>query len=125
MAVKAAVVGYEEITKPFEETVQGDESGAASETAVDEEIQDKELDELERKDLEGLLLHDVDGETDDVVQEEDVGLCELRLPAVFAIYIGRALTRQCTASRSTSLTPCTSNTRRSATHFWIGFCVSD
>lgn len=75
MAVKAAVVGYEEITKPFEEAA-GAEDGSA-ETSVDEEIDDKELDELERKDLEGLLMMDVDGETDDEVPEEDVGLCEL------------------------------------------------
>jgi protein kinase C substrate 80K-H len=78
MAVKAAVVGYEELTKPFEEVSDGNEE----ETKVDvekveeeEEIEDRELDELEKKDLEGLLMADVDGEVDEAGDEEDdVGL---------------------------------------------------
>lgn len=72
MAVKAAVVGYEELTKPFEEAVEGE--SAQTET-TEEEIEDKELDELERKDLEGLLMSDVDGELDEEDDTEDVGLC--------------------------------------------------
>ena len=63
MAVKAAVVGYEELNKVAE---GGDE--------VEEEIGDEELDELEKKDLEGLLLMDAG----DVmgVEEEEGGVCE-------------------------------------------------
>lgn len=75
MAVKAAVVGYEELTKPFDETAEAVE-GETSAEAVEEEIEDKELDELEKKDLEGLLMMDVDGETDDEEPEEDLGICE-------------------------------------------------
>jgi protein kinase C substrate 80K-H len=71
MAVKAAVVGYEELTKPFDE-VEGAEQQA--EVEQEEEIEDKELDDLERKDLEGLLMSDVDGEDDEVDDESDVGL---------------------------------------------------
>jgi len=71
MAVKAAVVGYEELTKPFDE-VEGE--GQQAEQEVEEEIEDKELDDLERKDLEGLLMSDVDGEEDDADEESDVGL---------------------------------------------------
>lgn len=76
MAVKAAVVGYEELTKPFEEAAEGAEGGAASTEMAEEEIEDKELDELEKKDLEGLLMMDVDGETDEEEAEEDLGICE-------------------------------------------------
>jgi protein kinase C substrate 80K-H len=71
MAVKAAVVGYEELTKSFDE-VEGEEP--QGETEVEEEIEDKELDDLERKDLEGLLMSDVDGEDDEADEENDVGL---------------------------------------------------
>jgi len=76
MAVKAAVVGYEELTKPFDEEseVKVEESTEVAE--VDEEIQDKELDELDRKDLEGLLMMDVDGEVETTEDEGDVGLCK-------------------------------------------------
>lgn len=77
MAVKAAVVGYEELTKPFEEATEAVEGQAASAEAVEEEIEDKELDDLEKKDLEGLLMMDVDGETDDEESDEDLGICEL------------------------------------------------
>lgn len=74
--MKAAVVGYEELTKPFEEATEGDEGGASSNEVAEEEIEDKELDELEKKDLEGLLMMDVDGETEDEEAEEDLGICE-------------------------------------------------
>jgi protein kinase C substrate 80K-H len=74
MAVKAAVVGYEELTKPFDEEseVKVEESTEVSE--VEEEIEDKELDELYRKDLEGLLMMDVDGEVESTEDEGDIGL---------------------------------------------------
>jgi protein kinase C substrate 80K-H len=74
MAVKAAVVGYEELTKPFEEVEVGGEGERQAEVEQEEEIEDKELDDLERKDLEGLLMSDVDGEDDEVDEESDVGL---------------------------------------------------
>ena len=62
MAVKAAVVGYEELNKAAE---VGEE--------VEEDIGDEELDELEKKDLEGLLLMDAG----DVVEvDEEGGVCE-------------------------------------------------
>jgi protein kinase C substrate 80K-H len=80
MAVKAAVVGYEELTKPFEEAEDAVQTtGAATDQGaeVEEEIEDKELDELERKDLEGLLMMDVDGETEVEADDgEEVGLRE-------------------------------------------------
>ena len=66
MAVKAAVKGYEELTKP-PEVVEGEPEGEKE----DDEIQDKELEELEKKDLEGLLLLD-----DIDLEDEDTGLCE-------------------------------------------------
>ena len=74
MAVKAAVVGYEELTKPFDEEseVKVEESTEVAE--VEEEIQDQELDELDRKDLEGLLMMDVDGDVETTEDEGDVGL---------------------------------------------------
>lgn len=56
MAVKAAVVGFEELTKPVKE---GEE--------VEEDITEREMDELEKKDLEGLLLMD----QGDVQEDED------------------------------------------------------
>lgn len=77
MAVKAAVVGYEELTKPFdEEEVKQEDSESKEAIEVEEEIEDKELDELDRKDLEGLLMMDVDGEVETTEDEGDVGLCE-------------------------------------------------
>lgn len=68
MAVKSAVVGYEEITKfPVVE------SDAEAEAEAEEEIADKELDDLERKDLEALLLMD---SGDEVEGTEEGGICE-------------------------------------------------
>lgn len=73
MAVKAAVVGYEELTKPFDEEaeVKVEESQVGD---VEEEIEDKELDELDKKDLEGLLMLDVDGEEKSEDEGGEVGL---------------------------------------------------
>lgn len=83
MAVKAAVVGYEELTKPFdEEEVKQEDSESNEAIEVEEEIEDKELDELDRKDLEGLLMMDVDGEVETTEDEGDVGLCEFGLVKV-------------------------------------------
>lgn len=72
MAVKAAVIGYEELTKPFEE--EGEVKVEEGAVEVEEEIEDKELDELDKKDLEGLLMMDVDGEVETTDDEGDVGL---------------------------------------------------
>ena len=69
MAVKAAVVGYEEVTKAPE---------PASEAEVEEEIEDKELDELDRKDLEGLLLADA-GDELELDGGEGGGICECEM----------------------------------------------
>jgi protein kinase C substrate 80K-H len=76
MAVKAAVVGYEELTKPFDEESEVKVEESTEVTEEEEEIQDKELDELDRKDLEGLLMMDVDGEVETTEDEGDVGLCK-------------------------------------------------
>jgi protein kinase C substrate 80K-H len=77
MAVKAAVVGYEELTKPFDEESEVKVEESTEVTEEEEEIQDKELDELDKKDLEGLLMMDVDGEVETTEDEGDVGLCKL------------------------------------------------
>ncbi|RXK36650.1 protein kinase C substrate 80K-H [Tremella mesenterica] len=71
MAVKAAVVGYEELTKPPEPTGSTDDSSDYTEE-LEEEIGDRELDELERKDLEGILLTDIS--ESDWETEEEAGL---------------------------------------------------
>ncbi|ORY27327.1 glucosidase II beta subunit-like-domain-containing protein [Naematelia encephala] len=63
MAVKAAVVGYEELTKVPEGEPHPAEEG------TEEEIEDKELDELENRDLEGLLLADMGDEGGDELNE--------------------------------------------------------
>ncbi|CAD6578508.1 MAG: hypothetical protein TREMPRED_002209 [Tremellales sp. Tagirdzhanova-0007] len=68
MAVKAAVVGYEELNKAAE---VGEE--------VEEDIGDEELDELEKKDLEGLLLMDAG----DVVEVDEEGGVYEYIPDVF------------------------------------------
>ncbi|ORX35023.1 glucosidase II beta subunit-like-domain-containing protein [Kockovaella imperatae] len=71
MAVKAAVKGFEELSKAAD-VVEGDiEGDTEASVEVYEEIQDNELDELERKDLDGLLLMD-DLDMDD--DEGDEGL---------------------------------------------------
>ena len=83
MAVKAAVVGYEEFLKgddPASNVLSTSQAEATSDTsdtlasesvASDEqEITDRELDEIDRKDLDGLLLSEVI-EGDDDEEEED------------------------------------------------------
>ena len=72
--MKAAVVGYEELTKPFDEESEIKVEGSTEVTEEEEEIQDKELDELDKKDLEGLLMMDVDGEVETTEDEGEVGL---------------------------------------------------
>ncbi|KAK4686760.1 protein kinase C substrate 80K-H, partial [Tremellales sp. Uapishka_1] len=62
MAVKAAVVGYEELYKT--EETKPDEA--------EEEITSKELDDLEKKDLEGLLLSGLEDNEDDEDEESDI-----------------------------------------------------
>lgn len=70
MAVKAAVVGYTELTaiagagESAAESDQGQEVKPDTESV--EDITDRELDDLDRKDLEGLLLsEDVEDDDDD------------------------------------------------------------
>lgn len=71
MAVKAAVVGYQEITKESSVDPQVD---GGEEDSGEEDIQDHELDELERKDLEGLLLSDEVSGGDET--DGEGGICE-------------------------------------------------
>ncbi|KAK1921369.1 glucosidase II beta subunit-like-domain-containing protein [Papiliotrema laurentii] len=71
MAVKAAVVGYEEFLKGDEPTTPAEGEDAPSVPDIEEEITDRELDEIDRKDLDGLLLSEMIGEDDD---EEEGGI---------------------------------------------------
>ena len=66
MAVKAAVKGYEEVMA-VPEVVDGAEA-----VEVEEEIEDRELDDLEKKDLDAMLLSD----TSDLGGDEEDGLRE-------------------------------------------------
>lgn len=83
MAVKAAVVGYQEFLKgddpasnvvsttPAEPTSDAADSLVSEDSTtpdIEEEITDRELDELDRKDLDGLLLSEAIEEDD---EEED------------------------------------------------------
>jgi protein kinase C substrate 80K-H len=101
MAVKAAVVGYEELTGLSTSTVsnsatdgeseagtggaEGSEGSEADKEAVQaeqkeevERVSEWELDQAERKDLEGLLLEDMDAKSAVMEDEEgSTGLCEL------------------------------------------------
>jgi protein kinase C substrate 80K-H len=59
MAVKAAVVGWEELSGKVIPDGEQTEGTSESQTAdEEEEITDKELEDLEKKDMEGLLLLD-------------------------------------------------------------------
>ena len=70
MAVKAAVVGYEELTK-VPEVPEGE---AAPEPESYDEIGDRDLDELERKDFDSVILADMsDVDTSNV----EGGICQL------------------------------------------------
>lgn len=76
MAVKAAVVGYEEFLNPPTVAMEGNEGEEVKPVIedVEEEITDRELDEMDRKDLGTLLLSDiVDNDEDD---EDEGGICE-------------------------------------------------
>lgn len=101
MAVKAAVVGFQELNKP----VEGGEE-------VEEEIANPELDELEKKDLEGLLL--MDGGDESEIEEEEGGIRESHRQdnRIYPQYIG-----------STSISPmlCTTLGRIYATSRLIGW----
>lgn len=86
MAVKAAVVGWHELsgtgshngeaeaTEVKEEAAEGATTTTATEEEKEEEITDQELDQLERKDLESLLLSDSSSDDDD--QDEGSGVRE-------------------------------------------------
>lgn len=91
MAVKAAVVGYQELTGVITgDAAENGEGGADGEAHDDrgkkedeegeEEIEDAELEELEKKDLEGLLLGEVEGEGLGDMGEEGSGVCEYTSP---------------------------------------------
>lgn len=85
MAVKAAVVGYEELTRlpslesDTEEGVEGEKESVMEDKKEEvEKVSEWELDQAERKDLEGLLLEDMDlggGGVDDE-ETDSTGICE-------------------------------------------------
>jgi protein kinase C substrate 80K-H len=95
MAVKAAVVGYEEYMKPLSDAnsaegegeggVKVEEGVTTSETdtgvspvpstELEEEISDSALDDLEKKDLEALLLSDLGDDESESNDEEGVCKC--------------------------------------------------
>ncbi|WWC57645.1 uncharacterized protein I303_100177 [Kwoniella dejecticola CBS 10117] len=70
MAVKAAVVGYEELSGKSSIPGEGAE-GEVKEEQKEEEIKEWELDELQRKDLEALLLESSAADDDDAHDEDD------------------------------------------------------
>lgn len=80
MAVKAAVVGYTELLEAAHGAVPEVDDAARSDAIakeIEEEITDRELDELERKDLEAVVLADLadfGGEDDDDDESSD-GIC--------------------------------------------------
>lgn len=80
MAVKAAVVGYTELTAiagAGESAAEGDQGQEVKpDTEAVEDITDRELDDLDRKDLEGLLLSEDVEEDDD---DGEGGICECNL----------------------------------------------
>jgi hypothetical protein len=85
---------------------------------VEEEIEDKDLDELDKKDLEGLLMMDVDGEVEEGDDEGEVGLREFRIACVEIAdlqYIG---------SKNTYQTRYMNNTKPSVISHWTGSSVS-
>lgn len=81
MAVKAAVVGYEDYMKPISAKSESDSEAPASDEAVtpasgdelEEEISEEALDDLEKKDLEALLLSDLGD--DEGGSNADEGVC--------------------------------------------------
>ena len=79
MAVKAAVVGYEDFLKggdlpeTTDNTEESQEFGTTGVPDVEEKISDRELDEMDRKDLDSLLLNEM-VEDEDI--EEEGGICE-------------------------------------------------
>ena len=98
MAVKAAVVGYDEFLEPLPEGT------------VEEDITDKELDEVDKKDLEGLILNEeVDFGGDEL--EDD----SLRKSPLSLEQIGQEGLLQSTRSTSTFPTRSTTHGRASGT----------
>lgn len=84
MAVKAAVVGYEELTRIPATTGEGEEVINAEERQDDiakedvvEKVSEWELDQAEQKDLEGLLLEDMNvGPGAEDGEDASTGLCK-------------------------------------------------
>ncbi|ODN73840.1 hypothetical protein, variant [Cryptococcus amylolentus CBS 6039] len=77
MAVKAAVVGYEELTgiKYREgESEEGEVKKEEKPEATQEEITEKELQDLDKIDLDGLLLSDTTGAAAEGDEDEEDGL---------------------------------------------------
>lgn len=83
MAVKAAVVGYEELTgiKYREGESEGEMEVKKEQNEEDdkeEEITEEELEELEKEDLEALLLSDTTDEKEEDEEDDGTSLCEFR-----------------------------------------------
>lgn len=81
MAVKAAVVGYEELTgiKYREGESEGEtelKKEEKEEGDKEEEITEQELEALEKEDLEALLLSDTTDENEEDDEDDGTGLCE-------------------------------------------------
>ena len=107
MAVKAAVVGYEEL-RDGPQSEEGEEGKEEKPTAEgEEEIEDRELDDVERKDLESLLLSD----DDDLEYDDEGGLREL-IPNFSSSELTRDM-MQFTNWTNTFLMRCTTLGRRS------------
>lgn len=70
MAVKAAVVGYGELLNPPQADGTDNTDVKVEEGSEEVGIEDRELDELERKDLEGVLLADLEGMGTEAVDDE-------------------------------------------------------
>ncbi|GFZ44630.1 Alpha-glucosidase 2 subunit beta [Saitozyma sp. JCM 24511] len=69
MAVKAAVVGYGELLNPPQADGTDGTDVKVEEGSEGVGIEDRELDELERKDLEGVLLADLEGMETEAVDD--------------------------------------------------------
>lgn len=81
MAVKAAVVGYEELTgiKYREGESEGEtevKKEEKEEGDKEEEITEQELEALEKEDLEALLLSDTTDENEEDDEDDGTNLCE-------------------------------------------------
>lgn len=71
MALKAALVGFKELT---EGATSGDDIAETDKVDKVDPVSEWELDQAERKDLEALILEDLDGEESEA--DDATSLCE-------------------------------------------------